>query len=122
MVKIRANLCYLALEIKLNFCYIFFNMKNVTNKKEIYESYQAHMHKLADVRSALALMQWDQETYMPIKGSGFRAQQVATLAEMAHEMATSDKLGFLLDSLENVTGLSEKEKKNILRLMMRLEE
>jgi len=113
MVKIRANLCYLALEIKLNFCYIFFNMKNAADKKEVYESYREHMRKLADVRAALSLMQWDQETYMPPKGSGFRAQQVATLAEMAHEMATSDKLGFLLDSLENSNGFSEKERKNI---------
>jgi carboxypeptidase Taq len=113
MVKIRANLCYLAVEIKLNFCYIFFNMKNVTNRKEVYESYREHMRKLADVRAALALMQWDQETYMPIKGSGFRAQQVATLAEMAHEMATSEKLGALLDSLEIAPGLSEKEMKNV---------
>ncbi len=88
-------------------------MKNVTNKKEVYESYREHMRKLADVRAALALMQWDQETYMPIKGSGFRARQVATLAEIAHEMATSEKLGVLLDSLENASGLSEKEKKNV---------
>ena len=34
------------------------------------KSYREHMRKLADVRAALALMQWDQETYMPIKGSG----------------------------------------------------
>ncbi len=113
MVKIRANLCYLVLEIKQNFCYIFFNMKNVKEKKEVYESYREHMRKLADIRAALALMQWDQETYMPIKGSGFRAQQVATLAEMAHQMATSDKLRHLLDSLENSSGISEKEKKNV---------
>ena len=58
-------------------------------------------------------MQWDQETYLPKKGAGFRAQQVATLAEMAHELATSEKLGSLLMSLEQSDGLSETEKKNI---------
>ena len=72
------------------------------------------MRKLADLRAALALMQWDQETYLPPKGAGFRAQQIATLAEMAHELATSEKLGSLLESLEKAGRLSETERKNIL--------
>src|SRR5580693_7170743 len=113
MVKIRANLCYLALEIKLNICYIFFNMKNTADNKKVYESYREHMRKLADVRAALALMQWDQETYMPARGSGFRAQQVATLSEMAHEMVTAEKLESLLDSLDGATDLNDIERKNI---------
>jgi len=71
------------------------------------------MRKLADVRSALALMQWDQETYLPSKGAGFRAQQVATIAAMAHELASSETLGSLLDSLEQANGLDERERKNI---------
>ena len=54
------------------------------------------MRKLADVRAALALMQWDQETYLPAKGAGFRAQQVATLSELAHELATSEQPGNLI--------------------------
>lgn len=71
------------------------------------------MRKLADIRAALALMQWDQETYMPAKGADFRARQVATLSELAHEMATDEKLGVLLENLENTSGLDEKENKNI---------
>lgn len=89
-------------------------MKKEESGKELYESYRQHMRKLTDVRSALALMQWDQETYLPSKGSNFRAQQVATLSEMAHELASSDKFGFLLDSLQNNAELSEMETKNIL--------
>src|ERR1700712_219011 len=88
-------------------------MTNTAGISASYELYRQHMRKLADVRSALALMQWDQETYMPVKGSGFRAQQVATLSEMAHEMATAEKLESLLDSLDGATGLDDKERKNI---------
>jgi len=88
-------------------------MIKAADNNGLYESYREHMRKLADVRAALALMQWDQETYLPPKGAGFRAQQVATLSEMAHELATSEKLGSLLESLENASGLNEKEKKNI---------
>jgi carboxypeptidase Taq len=83
------------------------------SSRELYETYRQHMRKLADVRSALALMQWDQETYLPVKGSGFRAQQVATLSEMAHELVTAEKLGSLLESLEGAIGLNDMEKKNI---------
>jgi carboxypeptidase Taq len=71
------------------------------------------MRKLADLRAALALMQWDQETYLPAKGAGFRAQQIATLSEMAHGLATAEKLGSLLESLESASGLSETERKNV---------
>ena len=78
-----------------------------------YDLYRQHMRKLADVRAALALMQWDQETYMPVRGSGFRAQQVATLSEMAHEMVTSEKLESLLDSLDGAAELNDIERKNI---------
>jgi carboxypeptidase Taq len=88
-------------------------MTKLTSSRELYESYAEQMRKLADVRAALALMQWDQETYMPEKGAEFRARQVASLSEIAHGMATSDELGFLLDSLDNATGLHPVEKKNI---------
>jgi carboxypeptidase Taq len=81
--------------------------------RELYELYRQHMRKLADVRAALALMQWDQETYMPAKGSGFRAQQVATLSEMAHELATAEKLESMLESLDGSAQLNETERKNI---------
>jgi carboxypeptidase Taq len=88
-------------------------MIKTPNSHELYETYRQHMRKLADVRAALALMQWDQETYLPAKGTAFRAQQVATLSEMAHQLATSEKLGSLLESLENKNSPNETEQKNI---------
>ena len=84
-----------------------------TKSRDLYETYRAHMRKLADLRAALGLMQWDRETYMPVKGSGFRAQQEATLAEVVHELATSEKLGSLLEALAQADGLNEMERKNI---------
>ncbi len=89
-------------------------MLKIATGKELYESYRAHMRKLCDLRAALALMQWDQETYLPTKGAGFRAQQIATVSEMTHELATSDKLGSLLKSLLNESGLTDTERKNVL--------
>jgi carboxypeptidase Taq len=88
-------------------------MIKTAGSKEVYENYKEYMRKVADVKAALALMQWDQETYLPVKGSAFRAQQIATLSEMAHELVTSDKLGNLLETLEGAGLLNEKENKNI---------
>lgn len=88
-------------------------MIKTTDSQELYEAYREHMHRLADVRAALALMQWDQETYLPPKGAGFRARQIATLSEMAHTLATAESLGSWLDTLKDSKDLGEKEKKNI---------
>src|SRR6185295_12050803 len=88
-------------------------MIKIAAVKEIYENYRDHMRRVADIKAALALMQWDQETYMPVKGTEFRARQVATLSEMAHEMITTDKLGSWLESLEGSSSLTETERKNI---------
>jgi carboxypeptidase Taq len=88
-------------------------MIKLPSDKELYATYRDHMAKLADIRNALALMQWDQETYMPSKGAEFRARQIATLSEMAHDMAASEKLEHLLNDLKDQAGLSETERKNI---------
>ncbi|GAB5537032.1 MAG: carboxypeptidase M32 [Rubricoccaceae bacterium] len=50
-----------------------------------------------DLRHAAAVLEWDQETYMPPGAAEARAQQVATLRRIAHERFTSDELETLLD-------------------------
>ena len=71
------------------------------------------MRKIADIQYASALLNWDQETYMPPKGAAFRAQQLSTLAGIGHELSVSDELGKLLNTLSKDESLSEKEKRNI---------
>ncbi|WP_224014573.1 carboxypeptidase M32 [Ferruginibacter albus] len=70
------------------------------------------MQKIADVKYASAVLQWDQETYLPSKGNEIRGRQIATLSEIAHEQFTDEKLGGLLNELNNA-GLEDKQKKNI---------
>jgi len=41
-------------------------------------------HGLSDISSASAVLAWDQEVYMPIKGGPARAKQMATMAGMFH--------------------------------------
>jgi carboxypeptidase Taq len=77
------------------------------------------MSKIADVQYASAVLNWDQETYMPPKGAEFRAQQLSTLAGIGHELATSKELGDLLNQLTTDNTLSEKEKRNIKESLKR---
>lgn len=72
------------------------------------------MQRLADVRHAHAVLQWDQETYLPKKGAHFRGQQLSTLAEMAHGLFSEETLGNTLQDLLARDGLSISEKRNVV--------
>ncbi len=52
-----------------------------------------------NLRSAAALLSWDQTTYMPPGGAVARGRQMATLGRLAHEKFTDPALGKLLDDL-----------------------
>jgi carboxypeptidase Taq len=78
-----------------------------------YKKYRQILSKIADVNYSSAVLNWDQETYMPPKGAEFRAQQLATLAGISHELSTGKKLGKLLEKLEKDNSLSKKEMKNV---------
>jgi len=56
-------------------------------------------YEVADLGAAYAILHWDQETYMPEKAIGGRAEQLAALAGVIHKIATSRKVGRLLDAL-----------------------
>ena len=84
-----------------------------------YEKYKVIMNKIADVQYSIAVLNWDQETYMPPKGAEFRAQQISTLSGIAHELSTTKELGDLLNILNTDTSLSEKEKRNIKESLKR---
>jgi carboxypeptidase Taq len=83
------------------------------NTGSLYSGYKAKMQKIADVRYASALLQWDQETYLPPKGADIRGRQIATLTEIAHEQFTDEKLGNLLQELAGAGGLTDTEKRNV---------
>ena len=55
--------------------------------------------EVVDVTSAISLLAWDQETYMPPKAATARGQQLATLSAMRHRLFTSAEMGSLLNDL-----------------------
>ncbi len=80
---------------------------------ELYNRYKTKMQKIADVKYASAVLQWDQETYLPPKGNDMRGRQLATLNELAHQQFTEPATGELLTELLSQDDLTHKEKKNV---------
>jgi carboxypeptidase Taq len=78
-----------------------------------YEAYKNRMTRMADLEYTLAVLGWDQETYMPEKGADFRAQQTSTLSGIAHEMSVEKELGELLKKLHKKKGLDAKQARNV---------
>src|SRR6476469_4345661 len=78
-----------------------------------YAEYVRRMKRIADIRYAAAVLQWDQETYLPPKGAHFRGQQMSTLSEIAHQLFTEEAFGTTLQELLNRQDLSILEKRNI---------
>ena len=83
------------------------------NTQQLYEQYKVKMNRIADVKNANALLQWDQETHLPPNGAKFRGQQITTLSEISHQLFSADDLGNLLQELLTKTDLSLQEKRNI---------
>lgn len=79
----------------------------------LYELYKERLQKIADVKYASAVLQWDQETYLPPKGNDIRGRQIATLSEIAHQQFTDENLGNLLHDLLSKEGLTPLQKRNV---------
>ena len=78
----------------------------------LYNDYSTAMQQIADVKYASAVLQWDQETYLPAQGSHFRGQQIATLTAIAHERFTSKSLEDILLELSARSELGPEQARN----------
>src|SRR5690242_1826823 len=58
------------------------------------------MAALMDLRTINQLLEWDQQTMMPPRGVQTRAESLATLQRIRHEMFVSDEVGRLLDAAD----------------------
>ena len=78
-----------------------------------YLRYKETLQKISDIKYASAVLQWDQETYLPKSGHDARGRQIATLSELAHEKFTDPAFGELLNTLAEEKDLSYREKRNV---------
>jgi len=70
---------------------------------ESLERLKTILAEVTDLNRAAALLEWDQETYMPPGGVTPRSEQMSTLMRLSHVRFTSDEVGRLLSTLEDET-------------------
>jgi carboxypeptidase Taq len=68
--------------------------------RQAYAELIRRVREAALLESCAGLLGWDERTYMPRQGSAHRAEQVALLARLAHELVTAPCIGELLGALE----------------------
>ena len=67
--------------------------------EEKYKALQAKLKEVKNINDSAAVLGWDQQVYMPSGGAIARAEQLATLGKLAHEIFTTDEIGQLLTEL-----------------------
>lgn len=63
-----------------------------------YRQLEAVFRRLNALNGASGILSWDRQTMMPEGGAAGRADQVAELALISHEIISADKVGGLLDA------------------------
>ena len=58
------------------------------------------LNDVHNLRTAMGLLGWDQQTCMPPGGAGTRAAQMGTLSKIAHELFVGPATGRLLAEAE----------------------
>jgi carboxypeptidase Taq len=71
----------------------------LTTDDQRFAELRRRLGEVDDLRKAAWVLQWDLETMMPPSGAAVRAEQLGTLAGVAHERFTADSLGELLEEL-----------------------
>ncbi|MEO8744993.1 MAG: carboxypeptidase M32 [Candidatus Dormiibacterota bacterium] len=67
------------------------------------EELKAILAEVVDLSRASAVLEWDQETYMPPGGVAARSDQISTLTRLSHVRFTAGDVGRLLSELEDET-------------------
>ncbi|MBN1920731.1 MAG: carboxypeptidase M32 [Anaerolineae bacterium] len=85
------------------------------------EELKKHLYRVYDIRSAAAVLEWDQQILMPAEGATARGEQVATLSALAHEISIAEETGRLLEAAEaEVAGMPyDSDDASLVRVLRR---
>src|SRR5437870_6176873 len=70
------------------------------NAPQAYDELIRRCKEASVLHSCADVLAWDERTYMPPQGSAHRAEQMALLARLCHEMLTAPRIGELLAAVE----------------------
>jgi len=66
---------------------------------QAWDQLTSRIHELDALGGAMALLEWDQQTYLPVGGGASRGRQSAVLGRIYHERFTDPAVGAWLDEL-----------------------
>src|SRR5215218_5895183 len=69
-----------------------------------FDELRERLAQIHDLSRAASLLAWDERTMMPSGGAEARAQTLATLARVRHEMFCADDIGRLVDQVRSEHG------------------
>ncbi|MCB0332427.1 MAG: carboxypeptidase M32 [Bdellovibrionales bacterium] len=88
----------------------------------LLQQYRSRMETLFQLRSVSALLDWDQQVNLPVKGAADRANQLELLSTLVHKAKTDPELMRILCELYNsLDSLSEPDQVNIRETKIELE-
>lgn len=79
------------------------------NAEQSYDELIRRVKEYSLLASCGSVLGWDERTYMPHDGSAHRAEQMALLARLTHEMQTSPRIGELLSDVERSALVKDRE-------------
>lgn len=84
-----------------------------------YQMLEKRFSRLSAISGASAMLHWDSAAMMPDGGSAARADQLATLGVMAHEILTQGQVGDLLKAAQDEKNLDEWQSANLNEMFNR---
>lgn len=90
----------------------------VRSTDDLFAQLSDRLREISHLSKAVALLNWDQQTYMPVRAAEERARQIATLSELRHHRATAPEFIELVELLRNRTDMGP-ERNAIVREIWR---
>lgn len=87
--------------------------------EEKLKTLRAKLKEIVDLNAAVDVLGWDQQTYMPPGGATARAEQLATLSKISHELFTTDEIGELLTDLSQAGFEYDSDEASLVRVAQR---
>ena len=78
-----------------------------------YQELESRHTRMSALSGAMSILGWDRSVMMPDGGADSRAQQISTLAVIAHEMKTAPDMGELIGEAEGQGGLDDWQQANL---------
>ncbi|MCC6467991.1 MAG: carboxypeptidase M32 [Alphaproteobacteria bacterium] len=78
-----------------------------------YKELETRFRRMGALGQATGMLHWDMSVMMPPGGAAARAEQLAVLKVLAHEMLTHPALGELLDKASGEQGLDDWQRANL---------